>query len=738
MNMNRREFLKTGAALGGGLLVSLYLPGCQKSPQHDKAWSGDDFTPAAWIRISPDNTITFYIDKSEMGQGVSTSLPMLLADELDAVLETVKIEFAPAHTRFDSPRMFMMMTGGSTSVATSYMPMRRAGATARALLIAAAAQRWSIDKNQCQSRDGRVYHANGHDSLSYGQLATLASTLQVSDNDVNLKSPEQFRYIGQPVRRLDSDIKITGQAEFGIDVKRPEAMVGVVLRPPVFGGRVKSFHTSTAQTQAGRVKIFEISSGVAVLAESYWHARQAANAVKVEWHDGDFANFDDQQLRELLKNRAKQTGSVLHEDGDFAKGFAQAKQTLEAEYSVPYLAHATMEPMNCTAHVQADRCDVWVPTQAQSSARAVAAAVCGFSNEQVHVHTTWLGGGFGRRAEQDFVVEAVEASKVVGKAVKIVWSREDDMQHDFYRPPVYSLLKAGINEQGQPVAWLHRMVNSSVLSDSLEGGLMSGALPGWLPDVFKQKAGHLGAMLTRKINEPVSTEGGVDIPYAIPNQRAERLAFNLPVPLGFWRSVGHSHSAFMIESFIDELAHLAGKDPYLYRYNLLSNATRQRAVLEKVALLAKWQQALPEGRARGIAQHASFGSYVAQVAEVSLNSDGSPRVHKVYCVIDCGSVVNPDIVKAQIESGIVFGLTAALKGEITLEKGRVKQSNFHDYPLLRMNEMPEIIVEILNSTEPPSGVGEPGTPPIAPAVANALFALTGKRLRHLPLRFDNS
>lgn len=738
MSMNRREFLKTGAALGGGLLVTLYLPACQKAPQQDAAWSGDDFTPAAWIRISPDNTVTFYIDKSEMGQGVSTSLPMLLADELDVSLDAVKIEFAPAHARFDSPRMFMMMTGGSTSVATSFMPMRRAGATARALLIAAAAQTWNISSKECQAREGRVYHGNKSDSLSYGQLAKLASTLRVNDKDVLLKTPEQFRYIGQPVRRLDNDLKVSGQAEFGIDVKRPDALVGVVLRSPVFGGRVKSFDATAALTQTGVVKVFEISSGVLVLANTYWQARNAANKIEVQWDEGSFANFDDQKLHDMMHTLAAQDGSVLHESGDFDKAMAQASKTHEAHYYVPYLAHATMEPMNCTAHVQAHRCDVWAPTQAQSSARAVAAAVCGFSLEQVHVHTTWLGGGFGRRAEQDFVIEAVEASKVAGKAVKIVWSREDDMQHDFYRPPVYSLFKAGINETGQPQAWLHRMVNSSVLSDSLEGGLMSGALPGWLPDTLKQQAGHLGAMLTRKINEPVSTEGGVEIPYAIPNQRAERQAFNLPVPLGFWRSVGHSHSAFMVESFIDELAHLANQDPYLYRYKLLSDAPRQRSVLEKVAQIAHWQQPLPEGRARGIAQHASFGSYVAQVAEVSLNSDGSPRVHKVYCVIDCGLVVNPDIVRAQMESGIIFGLTAALKGEITLEKGRVKQSNFHDYPLLRMNEMPEIIVEILNSTEPPSGVGEPGTPLIAPAVANALFALTAQRLRRLPLRLDNS
>ena len=738
MNVNRREFLKISAALGGGLLVSLYLPGCQKSPQDDKAWAGDDFTPAAWIRISPDNTITFYLDKSEMGQGVTTSLPMLIAEELDVLLDSVKVEFAPAHTRFDSPRMLMMMTGGSTSVATSFMPMRRAGATARELLISAAAQTWAIERSQCHAREGRVYQTNGRDSLSYGELATRASRLSVSENTVVLKSPEAYRYIGKPIRRLDSDIKINGKAQFGIDVKRPDALVGVVVRSPVFGGRVKTFDASQTQSQNGVVNVFEISTGIAVLADTYWHAREAANQLKIDWDEGAFAKTDEHTIRELLKNLATQPGSTLHEDGDFSEAIKQTTRTLEAHYRVPYLAHATMEPMNCTAYVQADRCDIWVPTQAQSSARAVAAALCGFSLEQVFVNTTWLGGGFGRRAEQDFVVEAVEASKVVGKAVKIVWSREDDMQHDYYRPPSYSVLKAGLNETGQPVAWMHKMVNSSVLSDSLEGGLMTGALPGWLPDTVKMNAGRLGAVLTRKINEPVSTEGGVEIPYTIPNQRVERVAFNLPVPLGFWRSVGHSHTAFMVESFIDELAHLAGQDPYLYRSSLLKDKPRHKAVLERVAKRADWGASLPTGRARGIAQHASFGSFVAQVAEVSMNAEGNPRVHKVFCVIDCGQVVNPDIVKAQMESGIVFGLTAALKGEITLEKGRVQQSNFHDYPLLRMNEMPEIEVEIIESAEAPSGVGEPGTPPIAPAVANALYALTGKRLRDLPLRFKES
>ena len=733
MSLSRRDFLKVSAASGGGLLLSVYLSGCESSPQADRNWAGEDFTPAAWIRITPDNQVTFYIDRSEMGQGVSTSLPMLLAEELDVVLETVNIEFAPAHSRYNSPRLFMMMTGGSTSIKESFLPMRRAGATARVLLIKAAALRWGIDLASCTTREGEVLHPDGQQVLTFGELANLASTLSVNENKVKLKLPSEYRYIGKPISRLDNEIKTNGRARFGIDTDFPGLLVGIVIRSPWFGAQVTSYEAADAKTMSGVESIFQISTGIAVVAASYWQAREAANKVSIQWSKGEFSNIDEVSLRETMQALSQEKGSKLFSEGDFEQSFAQSEHTHEARYRVPYLAHATMEPMNCTAHVQKERCDVWVPTQAQSSAQALTAAICNFKLDQVAIHTTFLGGGFGRRAKQDFVVEAVEISKGLGKPVKIVWSREDDMTHDYYRPPAVSVLKAGLNSNGLPEAWFHKMVSTSVVADPLDDGVFAGAFPAWVPHSMKDLGGDLGAKLVRNINEPISTEGGVKIPYAIPHQRVERVKFNFPVPLGFWRSVGHSHTAFMVESFIDELAHLAKKDPLEYRLMLLKDHSRNLTVLNEVANLAGWGEAMPPGRARGIAQHKSFGSYVAQVAEVSLDKSGSLRVHKVFCVIDCGQVVNPDIVKAQMESGIIFGLTAALKGEITIKNGGVEQSNFHDYPLLRINEVPDIEVSIIESLEAPSGAGEPGTPPIAPAVANALYALTGKRIRELPL-----
>ena len=733
MKLSRREFLKVGAASGGGLLLSVYLPGCESSTQMDVDWAGDDFTPAAWIRIAANDDVTFYIDRSEMGQGVSTSLPMLIAEELDVDLQSVRVEFAPAHSRYNSPRLFMMMTGGSTSIKESFLPLRKAGATARLLLVTAAAQRWGVSAAQCSTRNGVVSHPDAKQVLSYGELATLASTLRVNENLVQLKHPSQYRYIGKPVSRLDNAVKTNGSAQFGIDSDVPGLLIGVVIRPPWFGAEVISFDASSALAMQGIQNIFKISTGIVVIAASYWQAREAAAVVLVRWSEGEFASVNEADIRETMQSLSHQEGSKLFSKGDFELSFSASERTHEARYRVPYLAHATMEPMNCTAHVQKDRCDVWVPTQAQTSAQALAAAICGLKLSQVTVNTTYLGGGFGRRAKQDFVVEAVEASKAIEKPVKVVWSREDDMAHDYYRPPAVSLLKASLGENGLPTAWFHRMVNTSVVADSLDDGVFAGAFPRWVPHAAKDLGGDLGAMILRNINEPISTEGGVKIPYEIPHQRVERVKFNFPVPLGFWRSVGHSHTAFMVESFMDELANLSNKDPLQYRLDLLPEHSRNRLVLTELAKLSSWGEPMPKGRARGVAQHASFGSYVAQVAEVSLDKRGELRVHKVFCVIDCGQVVNPDIVKAQMESGIIFGLTAALKGEITIKNGGVSQSNFHDYPLLRMNETPEIDVLIIESSESPSGAGEPGTPPIAPAVSNALFTLTGKRIRELPL-----
>ncbi len=706
MSLTRRRFLKTSGAVASGLLLGFYVP--PKGPR-GYLQAAEPFAPNAFIRITPDDAIKLIINKSEMGQGVYTSLPMLIAEELDANWEKVQVEAAPATPEYTDPNYGMQVTGGSSSVRSSWQPFRQAGASAKALLVEAAAKKWGVDKSSLRTEDGHVIY--GDKRASYGALATAAAALPVPEN-VALKDPKDFKLIGTNVKRIEGESKVTGQAQFSMDVKLPDMLTAVVAHPPVCGGKVKSFNADKATAVPGVVKVKQIGSGVAVLAKDFWTARTARDEIEIEWDEGENAALSTEALRKEYLELAERPGNVAEDEGDAEATLSSAAKTVEGVYEVPFLAHAPMEPLNATAHVQADRCDIWAGTQAQSIDQMVAAGITGLSPAQVHIHTTLLGGGFGRRANftSDFVSDAVQVAHGEGVPVKTIWTREDDIQCGYYRPMFVHKVKAGVDADGMPIAWHQRLVGESIA----EGTMMEQAV-------------------MQNGVDMMSVEGAAHMPYAIPNRHVEVHNAKKRLSVLWWRSVGHTHTGFVNESFLDEVAHAGGKDPFELRRELLKDQPRHRHVLELAAEKAGWGTPLPEGRARGIAMRKSFESFVAEVADVSVDG-GRVRVHKVVCAVDCGIAINPWNVEAQMESAIIFGLTAALHGELTLENGRVQQSNFHDYPVLRMDETPEIEVHIVKSSEPPTGAGEPGVPPIAPAVANALFALTGKRIRKLPIR----
>lgn len=716
--VSRRDFLKTGATTAAGLTIAFYIPSrfTEVARGHASSVPGNDaaFAPNGWVHIGTDGIVTITVDKSEMGQGVNTSYPMLVAEELDADLASVRVGAAPENPAGWTRRMG---TGGSSSVRSSYDTLRKAGATARGMLVAAAAQQWGVDASACRTEKGAVIHTATGRTLGYGALASRAATLTVP-SDPPLKSPADFRILGTHVRRLDTPVKVNGTARFGIDTRVPGMLYASIERSPAFGGSVSRVDDSRARTMRGVKRVVQLAAvrsarsenAVAVVADSYWHALAARRALTVEWNDGPNGSLDSAAIRARLAQLAEKPGIPARTEGDAGAAMKGAAKTIEAVYEVPYLAHATMEPMNCTAHVRADGCDVWAPTQGQSGTQQVAAEVAGLSPEQVRVHTTYLGGGFGRRSETDFVAEAVHLSRVMGAPVQVIDTREDDVRHDFYRPTTYNRFAAAFDASGTVVAWTHRIAGASIATskgrpprDGIDGSLV---------------------------------EGAANVPYEIPNILVEQTIADLPIPLGYWRSVGSSHNAYLTECFVDEVARAAGKDPYEFRRALLASHARHLGVLELAAEKAGWGKPLPTGRTRGIAVAESFGSYVAEVAEVSLDANGVPRVHRVVCAVDCGPIVNPDTIEAQMQSGIVYGLTAALYGDITIDRGRVRQGNFNDYPMLRMKEMPAVEVYIVPSTEKQGGIGEPGTPPIAPAVCNAIFAATGKPVRRLPIVRD--
>lgn len=737
--LSRRGFVQAATSLGG-LVIGIHLPGPQAlgGTLASEAAGGSPsevFSPNAWLRIFPDNRIVFVLDKTEMGQGVMTALPMLVAEELEIAAERMEIINAPADRAYKSPTMGLQVTGGSTSVAASWEPLRQAGAVARQMLIAAAAKRWNVAETSCSAVDGKVVHSESGREATYGELALAASSLPVPQ--VKLKEPHAFRVIGTSPRRLDNLPKVTGKATFGIDVNLPDLLAACVKHCPALGGKVVKFDKTSIEHIPGIEAVLEVPSGVAIVAKKYWQARQAASLLQVEWDYGDFASLSTDMIFADYDRQAKETLAKVVNGDEAAKALKAGAKQVQATYQLPYLAHAAMEPINCTAHVTDSSCEVWCPTQAPGLAQQLAAEVTGLPHDQVRIHTTYIGGGFGRRLYQDYVVEAVEIARRIKKPVKVIWSREDDMRHDFYRPATVHELSAAIDDTGKVAAWTHAIVGQSILVQTLPEWLRA-ILPVWLPEGLKALAGRTAGGVLRLLgDDQTSREGADDMPYQVGHVAVEYKLIDKGLPVGFWRSVGHSYTGFVVESFVDELAHAARVDPLIFRRHLLAEHPRHRGVLDLVAEKAGWNSPAPQGVFRGIAQHKSFGSFVAQIAEVSIDDEGAVKIHRIVCTIDCGRVVHPDLVAAQVESAILFGLSAALYGKITVSNGIIDQSNFHDYQVVRFNETPKIEVHMVTSEEEPSGVGEPGLPPVAPAIANAIFAASGKRLRSLPLNLQS-
>jgi len=709
--VGRREFIRIGAAIGGGLLVSLHAPLAGRTSDVLAA-EEKDFALNAFVRIGTDESVTVISAHSEMGQGIYTSLPMLLNEELQADWSKIRVEAAPVDKVYNHPVFGMQMTGGSTTSPAEWERYRKMGAVARTMLVEAAARQWNVEASSCHVDKGVVIHGATGRRATYGSLANAAAQL-TAPAEVPLKPAKEFTLIGKPTRRLDTPSKTNGTAQFGLDVSVPGMLTAVVARPPVFGGKVTKFDASETLKVPGVKAVKEVPSGVAVIAERFWPAKVGRDKLVVDWDLGPNATLSTEQMLHDFTEMAKNPGTIAKKTGDPEAALKTAAKTITAEYDVPYLAHAMMEPLNCVVDLKADSGEIWTGTQFETADRANAAKVAGLPPEKVQMHTTLLGGGFGRRANpaSDFVVEAVHVAKAAKAPVKVVWTREDDLKGGWYRPMWHDRFVAGLDASGNPVVWTHTIVGQSIMQ-------------GTLFEAYGIKDGV----------DAASVEGAADLLYGIPNLQVDLHTPKIGVPVQWWRSVGHSHTGFSVEAFLDEVAHAGGKDPYELRRTLLTKQPRMRAVLELAAQKANWGSKLPAGVGRGIATHFSFDSYVAQVVEASVEKNGAVRVHRVVCAVDCGTVINPDTVKAQMEGGIIFGLTAALKTEITLKDGRVQQENFHDYQMLRIFESPEIEVHMVPSSENPTGVGEPGVPPVAPALANAIFAVTGKRIRRLPIR----
>jgi isoquinoline 1-oxidoreductase beta subunit len=705
-DLSRRGFLRASAAASGGLLLSLSLPFEHRESQ---AAASDTFEPNAFIRIGGDGQIVLTMPYVEMGQGTYTSIPMLIAEELEVDLKQVRLEHAPPDEKlYVNPLLGVQATGNSNAIRGSWQPLRKAGATARTMLVTAAAKRWNVDPASCRAQSGEVRHQASGRNLGYGELAAEAARMPVPEN-VTLKQPANFKLIGTPAKRLDTPSKINGTAIYGIDARPPGVKIATLAQSPVFGGRVKRVDDTATKAIKGVRQIVRLDDAVAVVADHMGAAKKGLAALKIEWDDGPHAKLATADIARELETATTKPGAVAQNIGDADKAMAGAVTKIEANYQVPFLAHATMEPMNCTVHVRPDGCEIWVGSQALARAQASAAKVLGIPPEKVIVHNHLIGGGFGRRLDVDGVARAVEIAKQVDAPVKVVWTREEDIQHDMYRPYWFDRISVGLDKTGKPVAWNNRFAGSSVIAR-------------WLPPAFNKGL------------DPDTTEGAIDLLYDIPNFHVEYVRVEPPgIPTAFWRSVGPSHNVFVTESVIDELAAAAKQDPVEYRRALLDKAPRAKAVLDLATAKAAWGQPLPKGSGRGVSLQFVFGSYLAQVAEVEVAKDGSVRVRRVVCAMDCGTVVNPDTVQAQLQSGTNFGVTAALRGEITLRDGRVEQTNFDTYQMLRLNEAPVIEVHIVQSFEPPGGMGETGTSGIVPAISNAIFTATGKRLRKMPV-----
>jgi isoquinoline 1-oxidoreductase subunit beta len=705
--LSRRIFLVTGAAAGGGLLLGIYLPGTIGAKAQV---AGEILAPNAFVRVKPDDTITLIMPQVEMGQGTYTSMSMLIAEELEVDLAKVGLEAAPpSDGLYANPLIGFQATGGSTSVMAFWKPLRRAGATARVMLIKAAAARWNVDPTSCKAERGAVISPTG-DRLNYGALVEAAAKLAVPDK-VALKDPKDFTLIGTPAKRLDTPDKVNGKAKFGIDAMVPGMKFATVAASPVFGGKLKSVDEGRAMAVKGVRQVVKLDNAVAVVGDHMWAAMQGLSTIHIEWEDGPNANITTESIIEQMARASRNEGAVARSDGDFAKAIPRVAKKIEAVYEMPFLAHAAMEPMNCTVHVTKDSCEIRVGTQVVSRAQSTAAQVTGLPPEKIQVHNHLLGGGFGRRLDVDGIAQAVAIATQVEGPVKIVWSREEDIQHDVYRPYYYDRFTAGFDGQDRLVAYHHRVTASSILAR-------------WAPPAFKNG-----------LDNDAVDGAAKEFPYAIPNILVDYVRDEPPgLTTGWWRGVGPTHNIFVVESFIDELAAATKKDPVEFRRALLGKQPRVLGVLNLAAEKAGWGTALPEGVGRGVSVQFAMGSYLSQIAEVEVSKEGEVKVRRVVCAVDCGQIVNPDTIVAQMEGGIIFGLGAALWSEITLKGGRVEQHNFNDYRVLRINEAPSIEVYLVKNNEAPGGIGEPGTIGIAPAVANAIFAVTGKRIRKLPIR----
>lgn len=719
-NESRRRFLK-GVA---GLTLAFYMPNVLKAAPASSGSSVEKqvFEPNAFLRIGIDNTVTVISKHIEMGQGAYTGLATIVAEELDAAWPQVVVEGAPADVKHYA-NLFLgaQLTGGSTAIANSWEQLRTAGASARAMLVSAAAEQWQVPANEITVSDGVVAHTQSQRHANFGELADKAAQQPVPAT-VKLKDPKTFKLIGKHASRKDSVDKTTGKACFTQDVHLPGMLTAVVAHPPRFGATVKSFDATRTKKIKGVVDVVKIPSGVAVIAKDTWSAKKGRDALDIQWDESKAFKLGSDQIFEQYHKLAQTPGLVARKEGDTEKAFAQPARVLQAAYDFPYLAHAAMEPLNCVVQLSKDHCEIWNGEQMQTGDQHAVAKLLGFKPEQVTLNMLYAGGSFGRRAckDADYVVEAVNIAKAIdGRTpVKLVWFREDDMKAGYYRPAYHHALEAALDADGKLMGWRHRLVGQSILKNSMFTGMIKDGV------------------------DETSVEGAANLPYAVPNLLVDlHTPDNIDVPVLWWRSVGSTHTAYSTETFIDEIAVATGHDPVAYRLDLLKQHPRHMGVLKLAAEKAGWSKPLAaatngEKRGRGVAVHESFHSYVAQVAEVTVAKDGSFKIDRVVCAVDCGIVVNPDNVRAQVEGAVGFALSAALHGAITLKDGVVEQSNFHDYAPIRINEMPKVEVHIVNSSEKPSGIGEPGVPPLAPAVANAITAATGKRIRHLPIKSE--
>ncbi|MGA3249325.1 MAG: xanthine dehydrogenase family protein molybdopterin-binding subunit [Paraburkholderia sp.] len=724
---SRRTFLKfsatVGVAAGGGLLLGFSLPAVSQGQEQEQSPAGKSviggdasepgpagvFAPNAFIQIDNTGKVTLVIPKVEMGQGIYTSIPMLIAEELEVSLDTVTLDHAPPNEQlFKDPLLGGQLTGGSTSIRYAWDPMRQAGATARVLLISAAAQQWQVDPASCHAQAGQVVHAASNRSIGYGQLVDAAAKLPVPQN-VPLKDPKDFKIIGTSVKRLDSPEKVDGTAVFGLDVRVPDMVYAAIATSPVFGGTLSSVDDTSARKIPGVRQVVKADNAVAVIGDHTWAAKRGLAALAITWNEGAGANLSMKQIVDDLASAADHgTGAVARKDGDVTKGFSDAKTRVDAVYQQPFLAHATMEPVNCTVHVRPDGCDIWLGTQVPTRIVDTAVQITGLPAEKITVHNHLLGGGFGRRLEFDMATQALKIGKQLGTPVKVVWTREEDIQHDMYRPYYYDKISAGLDANGKPIAWQHRIVGSSIMAR-------------FAPPAFQHGI------------DPDAVEVATDLPYDLPNQLIDYVRQEpRTVPTAFWRGVGPTRSTFVVESFIDELAAQAKVDPVKYRRDLLGKTPRALNVLDTATQAAGWGSTVPKGQGRGVSVMHAFGSFFAMVVDLMVDQ-GEVTVNRVVCAVDCGMTVNPNTIEAQVQGGIIFGITAALYSEITIKDGRVEQNNFTDYRMLRIDQTPPIEVHIVKSTEAPGGIGEPGTAALAPALTNAIYAATGKRLRRLPV-----